>query len=137
MEKRRLEFPKHGNRVWHRCRKVYEAWKKLPVDDDPIVAVGAYLMSLGEDDARTVDGVVNLECATRNCLVPMYKIGEKYRGSELPIWGEVIPAYVCPACQKIYTLKEVQSGRTVNFGVGLPQSRKAGPPIRGDKRKKT
>jgi hypothetical protein len=107
-----LEFQSHGNRVWHRCWKVHEAWSK-PGVEEPVQA-GAYVMIF--EDVCDLDGTLNPESLAKNSLAPMYKIGAEHCDRDHPFSFGVIPSYFCPACLRLYTEEEIQSGRTVDLG---------------------
>jgi len=114
-----LEFQSHGNRVWHRCPKVYDAWNKPGIKEP--VRVGICLMTsedVGELVGNKNDSELRItqESLMRGCLIPMYRIGQKDRDNEHPVCFGVIPHYVCPACMVIFSIDVIKSGRTVNFG---------------------
>jgi len=125
MRKTLLEFPSHGNRIWHRCPAVYEAWKNPIYDEErdrvEIIQIGRYVMWF--DDVADNDGKEDLP---RLCLVPMYKIGGEFaRGDQaLDAWGPgTLTSYVCPACRGIFSLEEVRSGRAIDFGTKTPKAK--------------
>ena len=112
MSKRLLEFPSHGNRVWHRCKKVYDVWSADPPEP---IAVGRYVMMY--EDVCDLDLTMTPEALVRNCLVPMYRMGGTFdREHPTSSCFGTLPTYVCPACERFFSLEEIESGRTVDFG---------------------
>jgi hypothetical protein len=119
MTKQLLEFQHYGNRLWHRCRKLYDAW--IEALDGPRIEVavrmGRYSMIWDEMLRRTnpslplytsLNGYLTQRELLVHSLVPMFKISDSD--------GDVVPCYFCPACERTFDEIEVESGRTINFG---------------------
>jgi hypothetical protein len=133
-----LEFPSHGNRIWHRCQKLYDAWIEALSKRHPDVVANAGRYGIMWNDMlrrktpslspyTDLSGYLSQRELLSFSLVPMYRIGGHQSGEPecLDADNNTYPGYLCPACLKIFDEREVESGRTVKFGEsGKPDSRK-------------